>query len=87
MLPLLGHTDSTPTQTTASSSHDPCPHTNSTAAATTGYVASAHDLQVIYPPSVCMCISPPHSLTHSFTLSSLVTRIIGAPRAPVVASV
>ena len=73
MLPLLGHTDSTPTQTTASSNPDPCPHTNSTAAATTGYVASAHDLQVIDLSSLCLYVylsHPPHSLIHSPSLLS-----------------
>ena len=41
MLPLLGHTN---TSTTTSACHDPSP--SPSPPTTTGYVASAHDLQV-----------------------------------------
>ena len=79
MLPLLGHTDSNPTIPAKVSSRPvSSSFTNLTAGSTTGYVASAHDLQVT--ELICLCVS--HSLT--FPFSSLVHRPPDAPHPPVV---
>ena len=71
MLPLLGHT-ATPTTTNAcpDQSSGPGPVsvtlTAADATATTGYVASAHDLQVTDRPlSECLCVCESYHYPHS----------------------